>query len=222
MHARWSAPDASAWSPSGSRPDVPELASHLTPELWDFVDRWLPPAPARVLDVGCGDGGSTLRLREVGFDATGLDPMAPAGAGFVAETLEAFAPAYRFDAAVAIRSLHHVGDLDRAVESLHRALLPGARVVLFEFDVDGLDRSAQAWLDDADLPEPLAETERHEVIPLAEIVAALEPRFRPLAEEPAPYLAREAGRGELVSAEAAAIARGALRPCGARLAYERR
>jgi SAM-dependent methyltransferase len=198
------------------------LASHLTSELWDFVDRWLPSPPARVLDVGCGEGDSTRRLREVGFDAIGLDPIASAGTGFVVETLEAFAPAHPFDAAVAIRSLHHVADLGRAVESLHRALVPGARLVLFEFDVDALDRSAEAWLDDVGLPDPLAETERHEVIPLAEILAALEPRFHALAREPAPYLAREAGRGELASAEAAAIARGALRPCGARLAYERR
>ncbi len=198
------------------------MASHLTPGLWDFVDRWLPPAPARVLDVGCGEGDSTRRLREVGFDATGLDPIAPAGTGFVVETLEGFVPAHPFDAAIAIRSLHHVGDLDRAVKSLHRALVPGARLVLFEFDVDGLDRSAEAWLDDAGLPGPLAETERDEVIPLAEIVAALQPRFQALAREPAPYLAREAGQGELAGAEAAAIASGALRPCGARLAYERR
>jgi SAM-dependent methyltransferase len=198
------------------------LASHLTPELWDFVDRWLPPAPARVLDVGCGDGTSTRRLREVGFEATGLDPVAPAGTGFVVETLEEFVPAHPFDAAIAIRSLHHVEDLDRAIESLHRALVPGACLALFEFDVDGLDRSAEGWLDQAGLPGPLTETERHEVIPLAEIVAALDRRFRVLAREPAPYLAREAGRGELASAEAAAIARGELRPCGARLAYERR
>ncbi len=33
------------------------------------------PAGARVLDVGCGDGGLVNRLAELGFDALGVDPV---------------------------------------------------------------------------------------------------------------------------------------------------
>jgi SAM-dependent methyltransferase len=39
------------------------------------------PAGARVLDVGCGDGGLVNRRGEFGFDALGVDPAAPARFG---------------------------------------------------------------------------------------------------------------------------------------------
>src|SRR3954454_20358803 len=106
--------------------------THLTADLLGFVEEWLPPAPARVLEVGCGDGAVTRHLIGSGYEVLGIDPGAPEGPAFGRTTLEAFAPDARFDAAVALRSLHHVGDLRAAVDSLVRALRPGARVVVFE------------------------------------------------------------------------------------------
>jgi len=60
-----------------------------------------------------------------------------------------------------------------------------------------------------------------DVIPLARVRAALEGRFRPLAEIPTPYHALEAGRAELASDERREIAAGRLLPAGSRLVYER-
>src|SRR5437763_6012642 len=49
----------------------------------DFVLHHLPPAPARVLEVGCGDrGGVVPALVDAGYDAIGVDPRAPAGPRF--------------------------------------------------------------------------------------------------------------------------------------------
>ena len=49
-------------------------------DFTEFVLSHLPPAPARVLDVGCGDvGGVVPALVEAGYDAYGVDPRAPAG-----------------------------------------------------------------------------------------------------------------------------------------------
>jgi len=39
------------------------------------------PRGSRVLDAGCGDGGLVDRLGELGFDALGVDPAAPAHPG---------------------------------------------------------------------------------------------------------------------------------------------
>src|SRR2546430_17366285 len=49
----------------------------------EFVLHHLPPAPARVLEVGCGDrGGVVSALVDAGYDAIGVDPRAPAGPRF--------------------------------------------------------------------------------------------------------------------------------------------
>src|ERR1043166_9295029 len=45
-----------------------------------FVLQELPPAPARVLEVGCGDeGGVVPALLAAGYEPIGVDPRAPAG-----------------------------------------------------------------------------------------------------------------------------------------------
>jgi SAM-dependent methyltransferase len=40
--------------------------------------RLLPPAPARILDVGCGPGLYAVPLARLGYDVTGIDVSAPA------------------------------------------------------------------------------------------------------------------------------------------------
>jgi len=42
----------------------------------------LPPPPARVLDVGCGQGALTTALAVDGYDVLGIDPLAPEGECF--------------------------------------------------------------------------------------------------------------------------------------------
>lgn len=116
--------------------------AHLTPELLAFILRWLPPPPAHVLEVGCGDGALTRRLAERGFEALGLDPEAPDEDGFVGFTLEEFRSGAEFHATVAIRSLHHLHDPDRALDNLSALLRPGARLVVFEFAVENVDDAA--------------------------------------------------------------------------------
>jgi len=45
----------------------------------EFVLHHLPPAPARVLEIGCGDrGGVVPALVDAGYDALGVDPRAHA------------------------------------------------------------------------------------------------------------------------------------------------
>jgi SAM-dependent methyltransferase len=197
------------------------VTAHLTPELWDFILRWLPARPARVLDVGCGDGTLTRRLVGEGYDATGLDPEAPREEGYLRDTLEEFRSQATFDAAVAVRSLHHLHDPVRALDNLQGLLRPGGRLIAFEFAVEHVDDAARRWLRGRGLPPPVGESSVDEVIPLSELRVDLDRRFRLLASEPATYLAREADREDLVREEEVATRSGVLRPAGMRLAYER-
>jgi SAM-dependent methyltransferase len=196
-------------------------ATHLTPDLLAFVGEWLPNPPARVVDVGCGAGAMTRELWAQGYAVTGIDPQAPEGQAFVRTTLEDFAARAPFDAAVALRSLHHVGDLERAVESLWRALVPGARVVVLEWAVERLDDSVWEWLVQHGLDDDAHGRVPPHVIPLTEVMAAMGERFAVLFEERGTFLARERGREDLHAVEEAAIASGQLQALGARLVYER-
>jgi SAM-dependent methyltransferase len=197
------------------------MPSHLTAELREFISRWLPAPPARVLDVGCGDGESTGWLRGRGHQALGVDPEVPHGDSFERSRIQDFVAGAPFDGALAIRSLHHVGGLGGAVEVIARALEPGGRLVVFEFAIEAVDERALGWCAVNRLRTPTHTGSAPEVAPLQRVRDALGARFTELAREPAPYLARELGEPELEPAELAAIEDGQLAAAGARLAYER-
>jgi SAM-dependent methyltransferase len=195
--------------------------AHLNDDLWAFTDRWLPAPPARILDVGCGDGRSTRRFAGEGYEVLGLDPVAPDEPGFRRVPLEELDEPDGFDAAVAIRSLHHVHDLDAAVRALADALRPASRLVVFEFAIEAVDGDTLRWCGAHSIKRPPRPELTPEVIPVARVRGALEARFRLLADVPTPYHALEAGRPELEADERREIAAGRLLPAGSRLAYER-
>jgi SAM-dependent methyltransferase len=113
-------------------------------DLTAWVRSQLPPAPARVLEVGCGGGELTQALEEAGWDVLGIDPAAPSGELFRPLKLEELEPE-PFDAVVAVRSLHHVGDLPDALDRIAGMLPLGGPLVLEEFGWDRLDAETAAW-----------------------------------------------------------------------------
>jgi ubiquinone/menaquinone biosynthesis C-methylase UbiE len=59
---------ASAWSVAEYGGEV-----GLRPVEADLVSEFFPSAPARVLDLGCGAGRTTIALSQKGFDVLGID-----------------------------------------------------------------------------------------------------------------------------------------------------
>jgi SAM-dependent methyltransferase len=114
--------------------------------LWPFVREHLPPAPARVLELGCGEhGGFVPRLRDLGYEAVGVDPHAPAGPEFRQTGIEQVEPAEPVDAVIASRSLHHVADLGVALARVAAVLRPGGTLIVIEWAWERFDEPSARW-----------------------------------------------------------------------------
>jgi SAM-dependent methyltransferase len=114
-------------------------------KVLQFVKAQLPPAPARVLEVGCGDGRLARAVADLGYRVTAIDPDAPEGAIFQRVALEDLADPVEFDAVIASRVLHHIPDLGAALSMLQRRLVPGGRLIVVENAFDRLDGPTARW-----------------------------------------------------------------------------
>jgi SAM-dependent methyltransferase len=114
-------------------------------DLHALVTRELPGPPARVLEVGCGRGELARSLAAEGYDVLAIDPHAPEGPIFRSTTLEALGDEGPFDAAVASLALHHIDDLDVALDKLHSLLRRDAPLVVRDFAWDRVDEPTARW-----------------------------------------------------------------------------
>ena len=113
---------------------------------WPFVRAWLPPAPAHVIDLGCGsEGGFVPRLRESGYHATGIDPEAPAEPGYERVEFERAELPERADAIVASTSLHHVVDPAVVIDRIKGTLTRGGRLIVLEWSSERFDERTAQW-----------------------------------------------------------------------------
>ena len=114
--------------------------------LWPFVQAHLPPAPSRVLEIGCGPtGGFVPGLREHGYHAVGVDPAAPSGPGYHQTEFENHQPTGPIDAIVACTSLHHVSDLEQVLDRAVAALAPGGVLIVVEWAYEKFDEATARW-----------------------------------------------------------------------------
>jgi 2-polyprenyl-3-methyl-5-hydroxy-6-metoxy-1,4-benzoquinol methylase len=110
-----------------------------------FVDAYLPAAPARVLEVGCGRGQFALELARRGYEVTAIDPAAPAGDIFQSVSIEEFGDPGPFDAVIATRVLHHIPDLGAALDKIAGLLPSGGRLIVTELAWERVDEPTARW-----------------------------------------------------------------------------
>ena len=195
------------------------------PDAIAYVRASLPPPPARVLEIGAGNGELAAALTAAGYDVTAIDPK---GGGTVLPiALEALdAKPRAFDAAVAMLSLHHVVPLGRSLRRLSEVLRHGARLVVDEFDVARYDdRAATWWLNhqghSKDAADHVAEMREH-LHPVDHIRAELGVWFDLGEPVPGAYLYRWYIDPDLREEEERLIAVGELPAVGARFIATRR
>ena len=117
----------------------------MTATFEEFAREHLPAPPARILEVGCGQGELTTALAVAGYDVLGIDPRAPEGDLFRRLKLEDIEEADSYDAVVAGLSLHHMQDLDAALDRVVSILGPEGVLVVDEFAWDRLDEPTLDW-----------------------------------------------------------------------------
>ena len=203
----------------------------LAGDVVGFVRAALPSPPARVLEVGAGEGELAATLREAGYDVLAVDP-AGERPGVVAVALhEVGEAAGSFDAAVAVLSLHHVEPLPQSCRRLGELVRRGGRLIVDEFDVERFDESAARWWlnqrramgeDEHTHAATLVSDLRGHLHSVARLRGELAPWFAVGEVVPGPYLHRWGLAPELRAPEEQLIAAGELPATGARLVAMRR
>jgi SAM-dependent methyltransferase len=124
-----------------------------TAETVAFLTQHLPRS-AQLIEVGCGKGHVAQALQDRGYRVVGLDgdseTVAAAkerGAPVIQATWPEFESA-PVDAITFTRSLHHIGDLQRAVRKARDTLKPQGRLLVEDFAFDTADEATIAWFID--------------------------------------------------------------------------
>jgi SAM-dependent methyltransferase len=198
-------------------------------EVLAFVRAALPAPPARVLEVGAGDGELAAALRAAGYDVRAIDPAADDDGDV--ERVELLGVSGTFDAAVAVVSLHHVEPLEASCDHLAELIAPGGVLAIDELDIARYDERVTGWWlhqrraaghDEDHDPASILQKMRDHVHPLDAVRAALAPHFALGEPVRGPYLHRWHLPPGLRDAEERLIGEGRLPATGARLVARRR
>jgi SAM-dependent methyltransferase len=200
-----------------------------------FLERALPAPPARVLEVGAGEGALAERLAARGHRVVALDRDPAAAAAARARGLEVVEREFLdygergFDVVLFTRSLHHMTPIDPALDHARARLNPGGVLVAEEFAVDRVDRDTAAWLywmegalaaegvlagEPPPMPEDPLERWRAEhpepLLPADVMLGGIAARFSLRLVEPAAYLYRYLCARLMMDARGADVARRVL------------
>jgi hypothetical protein len=89
------------------------------------VRSYLPPPPAATVEIGCRRlGGFIPQLRAAGYEAVGIDPVAPEGASYRSVEFEHSDLPPALEGVIACTSLHHVAEPGEVLDKVATALGP--------------------------------------------------------------------------------------------------
>ena len=183
-----------------------------------FFDTWLPPAPAQLLELGCGSGELALSLAAEGYSVTAIDPEAPVGPIFLRTRIEDFVSTDSFDAVLASLSLHHVADLAVALDRVASLLARGGRLVIDDF---GWERLTGPAAEEVGIPFDEWQEEHEHLHRSDAMLVELDARFTRRTFSWEPFLFRESRRAIHEEAEGRLIGEGRLPAIGFRYVGER-
>jgi SAM-dependent methyltransferase len=107
---------------------------------------YLPPPPAVTVEIGCGRlGGFVPKLQADGYEATGIDPVAPEGASYRSEEFEHSDLPPALEGVIACTSLHHVAEPGEVLEKVATALVPAGVIIVVEWDWESFDEATARW-----------------------------------------------------------------------------
>lgn len=124
---------------------VPHTLTHLRPLL--------PPAPARILEAGCGRGALAAALADLGYEVTGVDrdaEVAAAAKELGVDVLQADVSdvSGEYDVVLFTRSLHHAENLGDLLAHAGTLLAPGGQIIIEEFAWERVDTTAAHFIYD--------------------------------------------------------------------------
>jgi SAM-dependent methyltransferase len=111
----------------------------------EFVLGQIGNPPARVLEVGCGEGELARAMARTGHSVIAIDPLAPEGPIFRRVRIEDLSDPGPFDYVVASLSLHHVEDLGSVLDKIATLLEADGALVVVEFAWDRFDEATAEW-----------------------------------------------------------------------------
>lgn len=114
--------------------------------LWSSVRSYLPEPPGVIVEIGCGRlGGFVPRLLATGYEAVGIDPVAPEGESYRRVEVEHSELPTPLQGVIACTSLHHVAEPRAVLEKVADALASGGVMVVVEWDWEGFDAATARW-----------------------------------------------------------------------------
>lgn len=123
-----------------------------------MLPRALAVAPARALDVGCGEGRFCRMMQRHGIAVTGIDPtpaliVAARDRDPVSTYLEAFAeklplPDASFDLVVSYLTLIDIPDIQAAIPEMVRVMAPGATLLIANLNGFNTAGDSDSWVKD--------------------------------------------------------------------------